>query len=179
MNLKNYWQKSLDLESYEKMLGENLALHQRHFEKYQLLEADKQNISKLEAINILVITEPFCGDSLALLPIVSKLVDCNDKWQMKIILRDKHPALIDQFLTNGGRAIPIFLFLDSQFNLLFSWGPRPEAAREIFESHRDLIKRGEIEKAVVIRKIRTYYAKDRGRGTTRELMRIINKNLEG
>ena len=69
---------------------------------------------------------------------------------------------MDQFLSRGVRSIPIFLFLDDQGELRFCWGPRPEATAQIYDNHREQITEGKIEKQEVIKKIRIYYAKDRG-----------------
>jgi hypothetical protein len=80
---------------------------------------------------------------------------------------------MDQFLTNGVRAIPIFIFLAEDGKFLFRWGPRPIATSKIFEANRLLLKQGKIEKQEIIKKIRAFYAKDKGRTTFAELMHLF------
>jgi hypothetical protein len=169
MSLNHYYDKALTYTQYVSQLGENLALHQLHYSKAEVPAQLKNMISKLNAMRVLVITETWCGDSLALVPLIRKLIEINQNWEIKVILRDENPDLIDRFLTNGARAIPIFLFLDANGELMFRWGPRPQAAQDIFEQHRDQINRGELEKKDVIKKIRTFYAKDRGTAAYDEL----------
>jgi hypothetical protein len=92
------------------------------------------------------------------------------------MLRDSNLEFMDEFLTRGARGIPIFLFLNEKSDLLFKWGPRPKAASDIFESYRDQINEEKIDKKEVIKKIRVYYAKDRGVTTLTELMEVFDKH---
>ena len=173
MNLKNAYNKAMTYEHYVSRLGENKVLHDLHYNKFELPAHISQADYLDKTHKILVITEPWCGDSLALLPIVRKLYECAKNWQFGILLRDENPTIMDEFLTNGARAIPIFLFLDQNFDLTVKWGPRPKAAQQIFEEHREQIQRGDIKKEEVIRKIRTFYSKDKGASTISELNQIL------
>jgi hypothetical protein len=68
---------------------------------------------------ILVITEDWCGASLASLPFVAKLVEGLPRIEMRIFLRDENPDLMDQFLKNGlYRSVPVFAFFDEHMNEL-------------------------------------------------------------
>ena len=173
MNLKNYFEKAMSYEEYVDKLGDNLALHQLHYKKCRISEEDEKKIKKIKPMNLLVLTEPWCGDSLAIFPVVRRIMEANDSWSMRILLRDENLDLMDQFLTMGGRSIPIFLFLAEDYSLLFKWGPRPKATRQIFEEHRQQIREGKIEKMEVIKKIRSFYAKDRGKAILSELLAVF------
>lgn len=176
MKYLSEFEDALSFEEYEENLNDNLSLHQLHYKKCTVDQENKEKIENFQSCKLLVITEPWCGDSLALLPILKKMSEINGKWEMKVLLRDANLDLMDQFLSRGVRGIPIFLFLDNNGELLFKWGPRPEQASEIFENHREQIKNGEIEKSEVIKKIRAYYAKDRGVTTIKELIIIFEEN---
>jgi len=175
MSLNKYYEKAMTYSEYIELLDDNLPLHQLHYKKFNLSDESIDKISLLKSYRILVITEPWCGDSLALIPIIRKVFETRSDWELKVILRDENPDLIDQYLTNGARAIPIFLFLDEKGTPVFKWGPRPEAAQQIFEDHREQIKRGELEKNEVIKKIRTFYAKNRGEAASEELLDKISE----
>jgi thiol-disulfide isomerase/thioredoxin len=178
MNFLAHFNKALEFEDYVKLLGENLSLHKLHYNNFDLQNEDAQSLKDLPSVNILVITEPWCGDSFALLPVVKKISEANSTWKLKIILRDKNPDLIDRFLTKGGRAIPIFLFLDNDYKHLFKWGPRPLAAQNIFEQFRTQINNGEIERSKVILKIRQFYSRNKGKAASQELFNLIYSNLK-
>jgi hypothetical protein len=72
----------------------------------------------------------------------------------------------------------MFLFLDDKYNFLFKWGPRPEAAQNIFEQYREKINNGEIEKPKVILKIRQFYSKDKGQSISKEVLNLIYTHLK-
>jgi hypothetical protein len=174
MDLKSYFEKGLTYGEYVSLLRENITLHQQHYKKFEIPEKEAKEIKQIKPLKILVLTEPWCGDSLAIFPVVRKIAEFNGTWTIKVLLRDQNLELMDQFLTHGGRAVPIFLFLsdgdDDYCSLVFHWGPRPRAAQEIFEKHRQQIKNGKIEKVEVIKKIRNFYAKDRGKAILTELL---------
>jgi thiol-disulfide isomerase/thioredoxin len=147
-----------------------------HYKKFQVEGDDQIKIKSLKPYKILVITEPWCGDSLALLPLIRKIAEINGNWELKVLLRDSNLELMDHFLTRSVRGIPVFLFLDEEGECKFKWGPRPEAAAQIFENHRSDIEENKIEKKDVIKKIRVFYAKDRGKATLAELMEVFSEN---
>ena len=177
MNLSNYFNKAITYEEYVELLNESKQLHLLHYKNFNLSKDKINQIRNLPAMHILAITEPWCGDSLALLPIVKKISLANSSWKLKVILRDQNTELIDQFLTNGKRAIPIFLFLNKDFELQFSWGPRPQKTQEIFDKYKQQIQTGEIEKSKVILKIRQFYAKDKGKESASELLDKIFSSI--
>jgi hypothetical protein len=176
LNYQDEFEKGMSYDEYVSLLSEHLNLHQLHYNKFSV-DGDSQSVIKsLKPYKILVITEPWCGDSLALLPIIRKISELNTQWEIKILLRDSNPELMHHFLTHGSRGIPIFLFLDENGELQFKWGPRPKEAAQIFEDHREQIEEGKLERMDVIKKIRTYYAKDRGVTTLAELINIFEEN---
>jgi len=74
----------------------------------------------------LVLTEAWCGDAAQNVPVIAKMARESDKITLKLILRDKHLDIMDQYLTNGGRSIPKLVCLDAEtLDELGSWGPRP------------------------------------------------------
>lgn len=75
----------------------------------------------------LVITEGWCGDSAQILPYIKKMTEFAENIELRIILRDKYPEVMDAFLTDGkSRSIPKVIVLDAQtLEVLGEWGPRP------------------------------------------------------
>ncbi len=172
MNYKNDFDKALSVDEYISLLSDNYKLHQLHYKKAEI----DGELPEIENLKILVITEPWCGDSTAIFPVLLKVFK-EKGVEIKVVLRDENPKLIDQYLTNGGRAIPIVLFLDEEGNLITKFGPRPQNAQVIFEQHRQDISDGKIEKKEVMLKIRTFYAKDRGKVISAEIINLVNEKL--
>jgi len=98
-----------------------------------LMTSAQLNQNKLKALRKqqmpliwLAITEGWCVDSAYSLPIIYKMSETNPNIEMKVILRDAPPKIIDNFLTRGSRSIPKVICLDAEsLVVLGTWGPRP------------------------------------------------------
>ena len=78
---------------------------------------------------MLVLNEFWCGDGAQILPVHEALVHASEgKLEVRVLMRDAHVEVMDLFLTNGGRAIPKTVLLDTDLQVLGTWGPRPEEA---------------------------------------------------
>lgn len=93
-------------------------------------EQDQDKIKTFNnSITWLVITESWCGDAAHVIPVLNKLAELSDYIDMKIVLRDENPELIDAFLTNGGKAIPKLIMIDNKSGeVIDTYGPRPSEA---------------------------------------------------
>ena len=114
---------------------------------------------------LLVIAEDWCGDASSTVPILARLVDQVPGLELKVIRRDEHLGVIDQYLTNGSRSIPIVIALDDQFQELGHWGPRPRELQAWVMANRP-----PIPKAELYPQVRRWYARDRGVSTLREVL---------
>lgn len=170
MELREYFDIGLTVDAYTQLLNKDQKdLHKLYKRRAEIDEAAVEAIRASGLHNILVVTEPWCGDSLAIFPVVAELFT-EAGCEIRIILRDEQTDLIDQFLTDGGRAIPMVIVLDEEFNERFHWGPRPEQAQLIVTGHKAAIAAGEIEKAEIHKKVRAFYARDHGKATVSELV---------
>ena len=114
---------------------------------------------------LLVIAEDWCGDASNTVPIVAKLADMVPSFELRVLARDGHPELMDQYLTNGSRSIPIIIALNDDFEELGHWGPRPTQLQAWVMENRATIPRTELYPQV-----RKWYARDRGETTLREVL---------
>lgn len=94
------------------------------------------------SVNVLVITEDWCGDAIAALPVLARLADESQKLNLRIFLRDQNLDIMDQYLKEGKyRAIPVFAFFeqstsDGSLNELCYFIERPRSISEQMESMR-------------------------------------------
>ena len=168
MELREYFDIGLTVDDYTKLLdSDQTDLHKLYERRAKISEAAVAAIRASGPHNILVVTEPWCGDSLAIFPVVAKLFT-EAGCEIRVIQRDEQLDLIDQFLTNGGRAIPIVIVMDEEFNECFHWGPRPAPAQAIVTEHKAAIAAGETDKAEVHKMIRGFYARDHGKAVVSE-----------
>jgi hypothetical protein len=87
---------------------------------------------------------------------------------LRILQRDENPELMDRYLTNGSRSIPIVIALDEEFNELGHWGPRPTELQAWVMANKDTMPKPERYKEV-----RRWYARDRGETTIREVAAVL------
>jgi len=89
-----------------------------------------QNLA--EPLNIVAIGEDWCGDVIANLPVLGKLVEQCPKLTLRVFLRDENLDLMDQYLKEGKyRSIPVFVIFDKDFNELGYWIERPAKITEL------------------------------------------------
>jgi hypothetical protein len=114
---------------------------------------------------LLVIAEDWCGDASSTIPILARLAASVPGLELRVILRDQHPEVMDRYLTNGSRSIPIVIALDEQFLELGHWGPRPRELQEWVMANRLAVPKAELYPQV-----RRWYARDHGETTLREVL---------
>jgi hypothetical protein len=114
---------------------------------------------------LLVIAEDWCGDASNTVPIVARLAEQVPGFELRIIMRDKYPQVMDQYLTNGSRSIPIVIALNEKFEEVGLWGPRPTELQAWVMANR-----GTMPKSELYPQVRKWYARDRGETTLREVL---------
>jgi hypothetical protein len=121
-------------------------------------------------VHVVAIAEDWCGDVVRHVPVLQKLAEGSPSLRVRYITREQHPEVFVRFLTNGGEAIPRFVFLNHAFVECGNWGPMPELCRE-------LIARGKAagDVATARKKVAALYEADSAkRMVIDELVRLID-----
>ncbi len=93
---------------------------------------------KMKSPHILAITEDWCGDAMMNNAILRKIAEAADI-EIRTVLRDENLELMDQYLTNGGRSIPVYLLLSEDGEVLAKWGPRADSVQSfVMEGRAEL-----------------------------------------
>lgn len=82
-------------------------------------------------VRVIAIAEDWCGDVVRHVPALQKVADASPNVEARYIQREQWPDVFVRFLTNGGEAIPKFVFLSQDWVECGSWGPMPAACREL------------------------------------------------
>ena len=127
MITKERFAEGLTLQQYLDQMGMNRDRFVRAFDAAR--PDDTRALDKLgNAAKLLVITEDWCGTSMAYFPPVAKLVANRPGIEMRIFLRDENPDVMDQFLKRGlYRSIPVFALFDQDMNELARFIEQPLA----------------------------------------------------
>ena len=79
---------------------------------------------------MLVIAEAWCPDVYRGVPVLVRIAEACGM-DLRIVLRDENPDIMDEFLLNGkARAIPVAVFYTDDLRYLAHWTERPEVAHE-------------------------------------------------
>jgi hypothetical protein len=148
------------------------ARRMKRIEKTTTLTADLMGtLSQLnESLTWIIISEAWCGDAAQIVPVIGKIAAQNSQIDLKIILRDEHLSIMDQYLTNGGRSIPKLICLDQQFQEVFIWGPRPQKIQQVVLETK---AEGITDHAVLIERIQNAYNQDKTASIQFELNELL------
>lgn len=141
----------------------NLQRMRRIDKTVKILPELEQQLSKLDRpMTWLYITEGWCGDAAQILGVIEAMAHLCPSVQTRVILRDEHPEVMQHFLTNGAKAIPIVVVLDNADSaVLGHWGPRPAVIQELMNSW----KTEGFTKEELIDRVHHWYAQDKTRHT--------------
>jgi Thioredoxin len=119
----------------------------------------------------LVLSESWCGDAAQNLPVLERLAAISEnKIEVKILLRDRHPDVMEAYLTGSARAIPKLICLRAAtLDEIGHWGPRPESAqRYVMEQ-----KAQGVEHDTMIANVHAWYAKDKTQSLQSEMLACV------
>jgi hypothetical protein len=119
-----------------------------------------------------LITEGWCGDAANIVPVIAKMSEQSDNVELHILLRDENPEIMDEYLTNGSRSIPLLIVLDEKFNELFVWGPRPA---ELQQYVMDFKKQAGFDIEDLKKNIQMWYFKDNTVSKQKEIIELLKK----
>jgi len=120
-----------------------------------------------EPLTWVVFSETWCGDAAQNLPIFAKITETIPNISLRILLRDEHPDLMDNYLTNGGKSIPKLVALDENFNELGTWGPRPQILQDWLHKEK---ANPTMEMADLKKEFQIWYTKDKGQTLQKEMI---------
>ncbi|NRB60605.1 MAG: thioredoxin family protein [Winogradskyella sp.] len=131
--------------------------------------------SKIESydkpVTWLVITESWCGDAAHIMPVINKVAELNDTIDLRVVLRDDNDALMNEFLTNGGKAIPKLIMIDnSTEEVVNTFGPRPSIAAKMVNDYK--AEHGKLTPEFK-EDLQRWYNKDKGQSTVEDLVDLL------
>ena len=164
-DFRGLWDLALPYERFVAESEQHRGLWEGIYKVMRVPEWAFQAVPPGTRRRLLVIAEDWCGDASSTIPIVARFADAVPGMELRILHRDEHPELMDRYLTNGARAIPIVIVLDESFRELGHWGPRPAPLQAWV-----LENRARVPKAELYPQVRRWYARDRGETTLREVI---------
>lgn len=165
LDFAGLWRQALTFEDFVRTATENCQLWEG---VYATTKIPAWAVERAEAegpMRFLVLAEDWCGDAANTVPVVAKLALATPTVELRILKRDEHAEVMDRYLTNGARSIPIVIALGADFRELGHWGPRPVELQAWVMANKATIPKSELYP-----QIRRWYARDRGETTLREVL---------
>ena len=107
-----------------------------------------------EPLEVFIITENWCGSSMANLPYIVKILATNKNFNVKVALRDSNPDFMNLYLSpTGGKSIPKVIGVNKAGEEIIDWGSssKAEAAKR-----KELLTEGD-ERPVFIQKLSAWF----------------------
>ncbi len=131
-------------------------------------------VEKIKAIDRkvewLVLSEGWCGDAAQNLPVINAISELNENIDLKIVLRDENPDLMDEFLTNGSRSIPKLIQVEND-EVTATWGPRPSVATQMVKEYK--AEHGKVT-AEFKKDLQIWYNKNKAENLMEDILELLN-----
>lgn len=121
------------------------------------------------------LVEDWCGDASSTVPVIARFAEETGTVELRLLRRDEHPEVMDAYLTNGARAIPVVIVLTEAMEEVGHWGSRPSQLQALVMGER---AQGRSSKAY-FPEVRRWYAQDKGESTLREVLAVMGAPAPG
>lgn len=172
LDYRSYWDDGFPFESYlEEEVEEHENLWGGVYRKSRTPDWARDRAGEIGGDwKLLVIAEDWCGDASNTVPVLARFAADVENVDLRVVKRDENPDLMDRYLTDGARAIPMAVVLDGDFEARGRWGPRPRELQEFVLREKE---KGQMETDEIYREARRWYARDGGETTLGELLDVL------
>jgi len=119
----------------------------------------------------LIIVEAWCKDAAQNVPILNKMAESAPNIQLRLVLRDENPEIMDQYLTNGTRSVPKLIIMDDQMEEITTWGPRPKEVQDMVMENK---RTGAMPMPEYLKVVQKWYAKNKGAALQKEMVEVLS-----
>lgn len=151
----------------------NVARMQR-LDKTNRLTDDLRNAARKlnRDVVCLLFTEGWCGEAAHSVPIIAEMAGVTPNIDLRLILRDNNPKVMDKFSEHDNHTIPKLIVLDAfNYEHLATWGPRPKVLEEMIPQIKVDVQDSKESFSLEIQK---WYNKDKGKHIMKELTQLLN-----
>jgi hypothetical protein len=126
------WDKALTYEAFKAGMTRN---QERFLENESRVVLDPETVrtfkSLPQTLRVLVLAEDWCGDVIANLPVLGRILKEAPRLDVRVFYRDQNLDLMERWLNQGKyQSIPVFAFFDENFRELGHWIERPASVTE-------------------------------------------------
>jgi len=133
-NLSHKFGKGLSPQEFIDAMTKNQSEFQANYDHFAWpSEEDREFFESLnhrDDLRVLILAADWCGDVVRNIPVVFRALEISGV-PTEVLIMENHPEVMDEFLTMGGRSVPVVIFADTGGHVLGQWGPRPQHVQEV------------------------------------------------
>ncbi len=168
----NLWDEALPYHQFVKESKQHCELWTGVYRTARIPAWARQGVAALgggRRFRLVVLAEDWCGDASSTVPVLARWAEETGTIELRVLRRDQYPQVMDRYLSNGARAIPVVIVLTEAMEELGHWGSRPSSLQEYVLAER---AKGRTSKDYIA-EVRRWYAKDKGESTLREVLAVM------
>jgi len=163
------WDQALSFDQFVKESTQHCELWTGVYRTARIPEWATEGVARLgRRFRLVVLAEDWCGDASSTVPVLARWAEAAGM-ELRILRRDQHSAVMDAYLSNGARAIPVVIVLTDQMQEIGHWGSRPAELQAMVTAERS---QGRTSRTY-FPNVRRWYAKDKGESTLREVLAVM------
>jgi len=176
--------RALDFSTYVAKADMNGPTMRENFEDTRISEKDREYFDRLAerlpkgAVSVLALSESWCGDCVENVPVFAKVAHEYPFLDLLILPRDTNLDIMDRYLTDGKRTIPVFVFFDESGEEFGRFVERPPGAHKFLEEARSRLeglpegerKKGMYQARAELRKLYKAGLRDETIGAIRQIL---------
>ncbi len=133
--LQAIYVEGASFDAYLAGVRANVSKFHQVYERLRFVASDADSRIFQPGTRILVFCEPYCADCVINLPLIARLASASPGAELRVVSRDMHKAIADQFPGRGGMSrVPTVILLDSQQRLIGYWSERGKSDRKWMEN---------------------------------------------
>lgn len=122
MSLNDWYEKGLSEEAYVERLDKHKEAFHHISETFTVPNEDAALLEKIKNTRALILAAEWCGHCMLDIAIFLHIAN-KANIPTRFLIRDDNLELMDRYLTNEKRYIPIIIFIDENGNEVAKWGP--------------------------------------------------------
>jgi hypothetical protein len=138
-NVAQYLNKGISPQQFMTGMQKNQEAFQEWYKGFKWENEDDQeffnSLSFRDDLRCLIIASDWCGDVVRNVPVVIRALE-ETAMPVEVMIMEQYTELMDEYLTMGGRAIPIVIIADTGGHVLGQWGARPKHVQAVMNKFK-------------------------------------------
>lgn len=138
-NVANKFGQGLTPRQFVESMTKNQQAFEAWYEKFVWENEDDreffESLNHRDDLHVLILAADWCGDVVRNVPVVFRILETAGI-RTEVLILEQNLDLMDDFLTMGGRSVPVVIFADTGGYVLGQWGPRPEHVQSLMRTFK-------------------------------------------